>query len=245
MFQRLLDCQSMGVSVIPMVTLYAALTGRVPVEHVRNEWMLPNALGGGQQSLGYRTFVRLVDWTFCLLIGLALAPLGPLIALAIKLESPGPVLYWQMRAGQAGSPFWLVKFRSMVVGAEVDTGAQWAAESDPRTTRVGWFLRRTRLDELPQVWNVLRGEMHLIGPRPERPEFVAQLEEAIPFYRSRLVVKPGLTGWAQVNYRYGNTVEDARVKLEYDLFYAKNRSVWLDLQILARTAVTMVMFRGT
>lgn len=245
MFQTLLDCQTAGLSVVRMPVLYEALTGRVPVEHVRNEWMLPDASEGGQTSLFYRLFVRLLDLAFGLAAGLCLALLGPLIALLIRLDSPGPALFRQTRSGRGGAPFELVKFRSMVADAEAASGAQWATEDDPRITRVGRFLRRTRLDELPQVLNILRGDIHLIGPRPERPEFIAQLEKEIPFYRARLAVKPGLTGWAQVRYRYGNTVEDALIKLEYDLYYIKNRSAGLDLRVLLQTVAVMLSFKGT
>jgi lipopolysaccharide/colanic/teichoic acid biosynthesis glycosyltransferase len=167
------------------------------------------------------------------------------VALLIKLASPGPILYHQVRLGRGGVPFELLKFRSMVADAEEESGPQWAALDDPRVTRVGRFLRVTRLDELPQVLNILRGDIHLIGPRPERSEFIAELEQEIPFYRARLAVKPGLTGWAQVKYRYGNTVEDALMKLEYDLYYIKNRSAALDLSILLKTVGVILLFKGT
>ena len=245
MFQHLLDCQTDGLAVVQMPALYETLTGRVPVDHVRNEWMLPSAVEGGQTSLTYRLFVRVLDWSFGLLAGIFLALVGPMIALLIKLDSPGPIFYRQLRSGRAGIPFRTFKFRSMVDNAEASTGAKWTDDDDSRITRVGRFLRRTRLDELPQILNILRGDMHLIGPRPERPQFISQLEKQIPFYRARLAVKPGLTGWAQVNYRYGNTVEDARVKLEYDLYHIKNRSVTLDIQILFKTVGVMLTFKGT
>jgi exopolysaccharide biosynthesis polyprenyl glycosylphosphotransferase len=245
MFQALLDCQAAGLAVVRMPTLYEALTGRVPVEHVRSDWLLPDAIEGGQTSLFYRLMVRMMDLTFALSAGVILVVLGPLIALLIKLDSPGPVFYRQVRSGRGGLPFELIKFRSMRADAEATGGAQWATEDDPRITRVGRWLRRMRLDELPQVWNILRGDIHLIGPRPERPEFIARLEKEIPFYRARLAIKPGLTGWAQVKYRYGSTVEDARVKLEYDLYYIKNRSLALDLQILLQTIGVMLTLKGT
>jgi exopolysaccharide biosynthesis polyprenyl glycosylphosphotransferase len=245
MFRTLLDCQAAGLAVVRMPALYEALTGRVPIEHVRGEWLLPDAIEGGQTSLFYRLIVRLMDLMFALLAGVVLVVLGPLIALLIKLDSPGPVFYRQVRSGRGGVPFELVKFRSMRADAEATTGARWATEDDPRITRVGRWLRRTRLDELPQVLNILHGDIHLIGPRPERPEFIAQLEREIPFYRARLAVRPGLTGWAQVKYRYGSTVEDARIKLEYDLYYIKYRSLGLDLQILMQTIGVMLALKGT
>jgi exopolysaccharide biosynthesis polyprenyl glycosylphosphotransferase len=245
LFQVLLDCQAAGLSVIQMPAMYEALTERVPVEHVRNDWLLPSQVTGGQTSLTYRLFVHLLDWSFGLLAGLILLVVGPVVVLLIKLTSPGPILYRQIRLGRGGVPFEVLKFRSMVVDAEGESGPQWAALDDPRVTRVGRFLRVTRLDELPQVLNILRGDIHLVGPRPERPEFIAELEQEIPFYRARLAVKPGLTGWAQVKYRYGNTVEDALIKLEYDLYYIKNRSAGLDLSILFKTVGVILLFRGT
>ncbi len=245
LFQALLDCQAAGIPVIRMMTLYEALTGRLPVEHVRNDWLLPSAVEGGQSPLAYRLFVSLLDWGFGLIGGALLLLVGPILALLIKLDSPGPIFYRQVRLGRGGVPFELFKFRSMVADAERETGPQWAALDDPRVTRMGRFMRVTRLDELPQIINILRGDIHLIGPRPERPEFIAELEQEIPFYRARLAVKPGLTGWAQVKYRYGSTIEDALVKLEYDLYYIKNRSVMLDLSILLKTIGVILLFKGT
>jgi sugar transferase (PEP-CTERM system associated) len=177
--------------------------------------------------------------------GLVLSlPLMLLAALAIKLESPGPLLYRQARLGQNGCVFILNKFRSMRPDAEKDTGPVWSAQQDPRITRVGSFLRRTRLDELPQLYNVLVGHMSFIGPRPERPEFVAELQKQIPYYIERLAVKPGLTGWAQVKYQYGSSVEDAVEKLQYDLYYIKNLSLFLDLLIVLNTVQVVLFARG-
>jgi lipopolysaccharide/colanic/teichoic acid biosynthesis glycosyltransferase len=170
-------------------------------------------------------------------------PLMLVAALAIKLDSRGPVLYWQERVGLHGRTFTLLKFRSMRTDAEA-RGPVWAAQRDPRVTRVGGFLRLTRIDELPQLVCVLRGAMSLIGPRPERPHFVAQLEQVLPFYRDRALAKPGLTGWAQVNYPYGASVEDARAKLSYDLYYVKHRSLLLDLLILLATVRVVLFQRG-
>jgi exopolysaccharide biosynthesis polyprenyl glycosylphosphotransferase len=244
MFQALLDCQAAGLPVIQMPALYETLTGRVPVEHVRSDWLLSSEVTGGQAPLTYRLFTRLLDWSFGLIAGALLLALGPAVAVLIKLDSPGPVFYRQVRLGRGGSPFELLKFRSMVIHAEEEAGPQWAAKDDPRVTRVGRILRLTRLDELPQVLNILRGDIHLIGPRPERPELIAQLEQEVPFYRARLAVKPGLTGWAQVKFGYGNTVGDTLVKLQYDLYYIRHRSVALDLSILLKTIWVIVAFRG-
>lgn len=243
-FKILLDCQSSSIPIIQMPALYEVLTERVPVQHVANDWLLPTGFAGGQTSLSYRLFVWVLDHLFCLFGGIFLAILGPFLAVLIKLDSPGPVFYTQARLGQGGRIFRLVKFRSMVVDAEKANGPQWASEDDPRVTRVGKVLRRMRLDELPQVLNILRGDLHLIGPRPERPEFSAQLEKEIPFYTVRLAVKPGLTGWAQIKYRYGSTVEETLVKLQYDLYYIKNRSPLLDLKILLRTIWKVVSMTG-
>jgi len=171
------------------------------------------------------------------------SPLFAIIAVAIKLTSRGPVFYGQTRVGKDGRIFTVYKFRSMRTDAETG-GPQWAAKDDRRVTRVGRFIRLTRIDELPQIWNVLRNEMSFVGPRPERPFFVDELRKQIPYYMERLLVKPGLTGWAQINYQYGSSVEDAVTKLQFDLYYIKNLSIWLDLLILVRTIKVIVLRRG-
>jgi exopolysaccharide biosynthesis polyprenyl glycosylphosphotransferase len=186
---------------------------------------------------------RVTDIALSLILLVATLPLMLVTALLVRLDSPGPVLYRQERVGLRGRPFTLLKFRSMRTDAEA-RGPVWAARRDPRVTRVGQFIRLTRIDELPQLLNVLRGEMSFIGPRPERPHFVAQLEQALPFYRDRALVKPGLTGWAQVNYPYGASVEDARAKLSYDLYYVKHRTLLLDLLILVATVRVVLFQRG-
>ncbi|MFQ3648350.1 MAG: sugar transferase, partial [Anaerolinea sp.] len=168
----------------------------------------------------------------------------PVIAIAIKRDSPGPVFYTQARVGRYGRLFNIIKFRTMITDAEKFSGAVFAGENDPRITRVGRFLRRTRLDELPQLINILRGDMSLVGPRPERPEHVARLQEKIPFYRTRHVVRPGLTGWAQVRYHYGADDHDAMVKLQYDLYYIRHQSVLLDVDILIRTVGKVLNMAG-
>jgi exopolysaccharide biosynthesis polyprenyl glycosylphosphotransferase len=197
-------------------------------------------VGNFQQSIK-----RLAD-IFLAVVGLViLSPVFPLLGLAIRLDSPGPILYRQIRCGKAGKPFSIIKLRTMKIDAEEDGKARWATERDPRITRVGFYLRKTRLDELPQLLNMLKGEMSFIGPRPERPEFVKELQEAIPFYRTRLMVKPGLTGWAQVHYDYGNSVEDALVKLQYDFYYMRHWSLLMDLYIIFRTIGVVLKFKGT
>ena len=173
-----------------------------------------------------------------------LLPVLLAVAVAVRLTSRGPVLYRQRRVGQNGRLFYVHKFRSMCDGAEAATGPVWAAKGDARITPLGGFLRRTRLDELPQLWNILAGHMSLVGPRPERPEFVSTLTLQIPFYAQRHIVKPGLTGWAQVRYTYGASVEDALEKLQYDLFYIKHTSIAMDLLILLETIKTVVLRRG-
>jgi lipopolysaccharide/colanic/teichoic acid biosynthesis glycosyltransferase len=179
------------------------------------------------------------------LIGCALTILlVPFVWLAHRICSPGPLFFRQERIGRSGNVFTLIKFRSMVNNAEKDTGPIWAAASDNRITSIGRFLRKTRLDEMPQFWNVLKGEMSLIGPRPERPEFVSQLAPQIPFYRARHGVKPGLTGWAQIRYGYGSSTEDAKIKLQYDLYYIKHSGPYLDLLILLRTIQVILGLNG-
>ena len=187
------------------------------------------------------TVRRLRDITGSLLLLFLTLPLCLLVACLIKLESRGPVMYRQERVGLHGKVFTLLKFRSMRQDAEA-RGPAWAQQQDPRVTRVGAFIRRTRIDELPQLINVLKGEMGFVGPRPERPHFVDQLAEVIPFYRDRACVKPGITGWAQVNYPYGASIEDARQKLSYDLYYVKHRNLFLDVLILFAT-VRVILFQ--
>ncbi len=182
---------------------------------------------------------RCVDFTAALLGLVVLLPFFPIIMLLIKMDSPGPALYSQIRAGFMGNPFKIHKFRTMRNDAE-SSGAQWAQKEDPRITRIGNFLRKTRIDEIPQLWNVLKGEMSLVGPRPERPEFVEDLKKSIPLYEWRLLVPPGLTGWAQIRHGYTDTTEGIRRKLQYDLFYIKNHSIWLDLEIIL-TTIPLIM----
>jgi lipopolysaccharide/colanic/teichoic acid biosynthesis glycosyltransferase len=179
------------------------------------------------------------------LVGAILSlPVAVLTAILIKLDSRGPVLYRQERVGKNGQPFTLMKFRSMRTDAEKD-GPIWASQTDDRATRVGRIIRKIRVDEIPQFWNILKGEMNFVGPRPERPHFVSQLAEEIPFYEQRHLIQPGLTGWAQIKYPYGASIEDARQKLQYDLYYIKNQSLLLDAVILFETVKTILFGRGT
>lgn len=243
--ETLLACHEKGITIKPIQLVYEELLGRVPVKHLRRDWFPIPPWSATIAPTFYHLSKRMLDIVVAL-AGLAvLLPLLPFIALAIRIESPGPIFYTQERLGLGGKMFRVIKFRSMIPNAEQAGKAVWASKGDSRITRVGHFLRRTRLDELPQVFNILRGDMSVVGPRPERPQFVEQLQHDIPFYRTRLCVKPGLTGWAQINYRYGNTVEDAVTKLEYDLYYVKRQSLLLDLLIIFRTVSVVLMFKGT
>ncbi|NOZ78845.1 MAG: sugar transferase [Acidobacteria bacterium] len=244
LFQAILDCREMGVPVTTMATLYEQLTGQVPVEHAGKDLHVVTPLS---QSAGHRSYLgfrRLAD----IMLGVAgcavTAAMIPLVWLVNRLTSPGDVLYRQTRVGRAGKPFTLVKFRSMVPGAEEDIGVVWARKNDPRITPLGRLFRKARLDELPQFWNVLKGEMSLIGPRPERPELVEKLAREIPFYRVRHAVRPGITGWAQVKYDYGGSVEDALIKLRYDLYYIKHEGPYLDLLIVLKTIQVILGMGG-
>jgi len=222
-----------GIRVEEAHSIVSALTGRVWLESVKPSWFV--FTGGFQRSGTTLVLKRMIDLS-CGLLGLALSlPIMMLVAIAVRLDSKGPILYRQTRVGLGGKCFELMKFRSMRVDAEAANGACWAAENDPRVTRIGRFLRRYRLDELPQFINVIRGEMSFVGPRPERPFFVDQLRMHHSYYDERHSVRPGLTGWAQVRYQYGSSVDDAIRKLEYDLFYLKNMSITFDLSIIFRT----------
>lgn len=244
LFDALLHCREAGIRISTMSDLYERLLGRVPVQHVGRDLYIALPSGDASYQRLYLTFRRLLD-VLVALLGLAvLAVVSPLVALANHVTSPGPLIYSQQRVGRGGKPFLIYKFRSMIPDAEAGSGAVWASTEDDRITRVGRVLRRTRLDELPQFINVLRGEMSLIGPRPERPEFVEQLAQTIPFYRARHAMRPGLTGWAQVQYRYGSSVDDSRIKLEYDLYYVKHASFLLDLRILLQTVQVMLSLEG-
>ena len=231
------DCaQRFGVKLHGELDFWESRLRRINIDRIGPDWRGPARSAPLQDWIN-----RLGDVLTSLAFLLATLPLMLLTALIIRLDSPGPVFYRQERVGLHGHPFTLFKFRSMRVDAELK-GPTWASQSDPRITRVGSFLRRTRIDELPQLVNVLRGQMSFIGPRPERPHFVEKLSEIVPHYRDRASVKPGLTGWAQVNFPYGASVEDARVKLSYDLYYVKHRSLLLDLLILIAT-IRVILFQ--
>lgn len=239
--QTLLDLKSIGVDIRDGHHIYEEESGRLPIDELN-----PSAI---IFSTGFRRgmFVRVVKRSIDLLVstvGLVLLfPVLALIAILIKLDSTGPIFYQQMRVGLHARPYKIWKFRSMFIDAEND-GARWALEADPRISRVGWWLRKWRLDEIPQLFNVVKGEMSLVGPRPERPIFVQELRSVIPYYDIRHAVRPGITGWAQTQFRYGASAEDAHVKLQYDLYYVKNLSIGLDFRILMDTIRVILLGNG-
>jgi sugar transferase (PEP-CTERM system associated) len=239
---ELLQLRMRGVKIEEATSWLEKISGKIEVENLYPSWLVFGE--GFRRSTAFIMVRRAVSITISL-TGLVLAlPLFPLIMLAIRLDSKGPVFYTQTRVGKAGRIFKVVKFRTMRLDAEAASGPQWAGDNDPRVTRVGRFLRSSRLDEIPQLWCVLKGDMAFVGPRPERPEFIEWLSKEIPYYGVRHMVRPGLTGWAQVKYKYGSTVEDSREKLQYDLFYIKNASIGLDLLIMFLTVKTVLLRRG-
>jgi sugar transferase (PEP-CTERM system associated) len=240
--RELLDLRMDGVKIEEATTWLEKISGKIEVENLYPSWLI---FGDGfRRSASFIAIRRTISLVISL-IGLVLTlPLLPLIVLAIRLDSKGPILYTQTRVGKGGRLFKVIKFRTMREDAEAESGPRWADDKDPRVTRVGKFLRSSRLDEIPQLWCVLKGEMAFVGPRPERPEFIEGLSKEIPYYGVRHMVRPGVTGWAQVKYKYGNTVDDAREKLQYDLFYIKNASIGLDLLIMFQTVKTVLLGRG-
>ena len=240
--EELLALRLAGVKVEEATSWLERISGRIEVEQLYPSWLI--FADGFHFSSFFRAIRQMLNFMVAL-VGVVLSlPLLPFIVLAVKLDSPGPALYRQKRVGRGGVPFYCYKFRTMRQDAEADTGATWATDDDPRITRVGKFLRASRLDEIPQLWCVLKSDMNFVGPRPERPEFVEWLSKEIPYYGVRHTVRPGITGWAQVQYKYGNTLEDAREKLQYDLFYIKNASIGLDLFISFQTVKIVLLGRG-
>jgi sugar transferase (PEP-CTERM system associated) len=240
--EELLDLRLVGVKVEEATSWLEKISGRIEVEQLYPSWLI--FADGFRFSNFFRLVRRLMNFMAALMGLIISLPFIPFIVLAVKLDSPGAVLYRQKRVGRASTIFECYKFRTMRQDAEADTGATWATDDDPRITRVGRFLRMSRLDEIPQLWCVLKGDMHFVGPRPERPEFVEFLSKEIPYYGVRHMVRPGITGWAQVQYKYGNTLADAREKLQYDLFYIKNASVGLDFWIVFQTIKIVLLGRG-
>ncbi len=243
LLRAVVQAQEAGVEVVRLETVYEQLLRRIPINYLQPDWVLTSLVDAMRYQDASRVAKRMLDILGGCVGCVIFLCLLPFLGLAIWLDSGGPVLFRQERVGLGDRPFRLLKFRTMARDAEPD-GPRWADDRDHRATRLGLILRRSRLDEVPQFVNVLLGEMSLVGPRPERPEFVEELEELIPFYRTRLLVRPGLTGWAQVNYRYGNSVADSATKLEYDLYYIKHRTLLFDLGIAMRTVKTVLMFAG-
>lgn len=235
----LLDAKSMGLEVVDGHRLYEMECGRLSVDELKPSFLIFSS--GFKRKPVIMLLKRIWELLVALLGLVVLAPLLGLIALLIKMDSSGPVLYRQTRVGLHGYPYVLLKFRSMRSDAEVE-GIQWATVGDTRVTKIGAWLRKLRLDELPQLWNVVKGDMSLVGPRPERPHFVQDLRKRIPYYDLRHTVRPGVTGWAQTRFQYAGSIEDSHIKLQYDLYYVKNLSLWLDLRILCRTLG--VLWRG-
>ncbi|MCK8517163.1 TIGR03013 family PEP-CTERM/XrtA system glycosyltransferase [Methylonatrum kenyense] len=240
--QALLDCKLAGIRITDLSSFFERQIGQIRLDSLNASWLV---FGTGFRQSRVRAFTkRALDIVSSLVLLLIAGPIMLLVALAILATMGTPVLYRQQRVGQNGKLYWILKFRSMRADAESDGKARWASSDDDRITHLGRFLRKLRLDELPQVFNVLRGEMSFVGPRPERPEFVAALREQIPFYDTRHSIKPGITGWAQVRYPYGASIEDAREKLQFDLYYVKNHSLALDCLILLDTIQVVLFGKG-
>ena len=238
----LLRIKTAGVHVNDFSSFMERETGRIDLDTVNPSWFIfSDGFSGGRTVTAAAK--RLFDIFVSLLLLSVTAPVIAMFAILVKLDSRGPAFFRQIRVGLYGQSFEVVKLRSMRTDAEAN-GAQWATENDPRVTRLGRFIRKVRIDELPQTWSVLKGEMSFVGPRPERPEFVAGLEEELTYYAERHMVKPGITGWAQVNYPYGASIEDSRHKLEYDLYYVKNYSPFLDILIILQTLRVLLWNEG-
>ena len=235
--KHLFESMDLNVSYFNLTDFYEKITGKILINSLERNWFFENLSKKNNQL--FLVIKRFYDIFFASLFGLMSLLFLPLLALAIKLESKGQLIYKQKRVGLNGKEFYALKFRSMRQDAEKD-GAQWAKEKDDRVTKIGKFIRKSRIDEIPQFWNIIKGEMSFVGPRPERPEFVEELKKEIPFFNERHLVKPGLTGWAQINFPYGASVEDAKEKLQYDLFYIKNQSIALDISIILKTINTIL-----
>ena len=239
---EMLQLRLSGVKIEEATSWLEKISGRIEVDNLYPSWLI--FADGFRFSATFLVVRRLIAIIASAVLLLVVLPIIPFVILAIKLDSPGSILYRQRRVGLAGKVFYCFKFRTMRQDAESDTGPTWAGDDDPRITRVGKFLRKSRLDEIPQLWCVVKGDMAFVGPRPERPEFVDMLSNVIQYYPVRSAVRPGITGWAQVKYKYGNTVEDAKEKLQYDLYYIKNASLGLDLLIMFQTIKIVLLGRG-
>jgi exopolysaccharide biosynthesis polyprenyl glycosylphosphotransferase len=244
MFQAVLNEQEKGITLATMVETFESLSGRVPIGLLESDWIIRSFLERTPASGFYRLFKRLLDLAVGLILLVILLVIYPFFALLILIDSGRPVIYQQERLGRGGKPYVIYKFRTMRNKSDMVREALVTANNDPRVTRVGRFMRKSHLDELPQVINVLRGEMSLVGPRSERSELVILFQTRIPFYRARLLVKPGITGWAQIHQNYAENVEETAVKLEYDLYYIEHASFWMDINILMRTVGAVLGFKG-
>ncbi len=244
MFQAILAAQEMGVNLTPMPQVYEEILSRVPIFLLEAEWVVRSFVEKSRTGLAYQLSKRLVDFAGGVIGLLIMTALFPLIALAIIIESGFPIFLIQERLCRGGQSFNIIKFRTMTRDAEKDGQPRMTEENDDRVTKVGWFLRKTHLDELPQFINVIRGEISLVGPRAERPQMVEQFQKALPFYRARLLVKPGVTGWAQINQKYAGTVDETAIKLEYDLYYIEHRTLLMDISIILRTVGSVFGFKG-
>jgi len=244
MFQALLDAQEVGTEIIRMPVAYEELLHRVPILYLEAEWILRSFVDKARSETFSEMAKRGVDILGGIVGMIILGILLPFVAIAILIESGRPVIYKQVRMGRGGMLYHIYKLRTMWQDAEANGQPQWAEENDRRATKVGLFLRKTHIDEIPQFYNVLRGEMSLVGPRAERPELVEWFQKHVPFYRARLLVRPGITGWAQVNQQYASTIDETIEKLEYDLYYIMHRNIMMDLRIIARTPLLVFSFRG-
>lgn len=243
LYQEAFEASRLGISIVPIALVYEGTSGKIPLDYIGDQWSMAIQSERFISSL-YLCWNRMIDLAFGLCGLVMLCLVLPILALLISLESPGSIFYRQKRAGYRGRTFRMLKFRSMSANAEQAPDGQWTTEHDPRVTRIGRFMRATHLDELPQALNILRGDMSLIGPRPERPAYIAELAKENIFYSYRLSVKPGLTGWAQVKYGYGSGEQDELVKLQYDLYYIKHRSFLLDILIILKTVLEVVLGHG-
>jgi exopolysaccharide biosynthesis polyprenyl glycosylphosphotransferase len=244
MFQAILTAQENGVKLTSMPQVYEEMLTRVPIFLLEAEWIVRSFVEKSHTSTLYQLSKSLIDFTGGLIGTMIMIAFFPLISLAIIIESGFPIFFTQNRLGRGGQAYKIIKFRTMARDAERDGEVRMTEEKDDRVTKVGWVLRRTHLDELPQFINVLRNEMSLVGPRAERPELIEHFQKEIPFYRARLLVKPGITGWAQINYGYAGTVEETAIKLEYDLYYIEHRNLFMDISIILRTMGTVFGFKG-
>lgn len=244
MFQIILTAQEKGMNMATMQDTYESLTNRVPISLLESDWVIRSFIDRKPTSGLYRLSKRLMDLTISLIGMIGLAIFFPILALLIRLDSKGPIIFRQTRLGRGGEPYTILKFRTMKNNQDMIREALVTSTNDPRVTRIGRYMRKTHLDELPQIFNVLRGEMSLVGPRSEREELVCIFQRDVPFYRARMLVKPGITGWAQIHQNYAETVAETAIKLEYDLFYIENASILMDISIILRTITNVLGFKG-